>query len=537
MTTRSISRAVATVRSAAMIRADERVMAGRAGAAMWIIASLSAAALAVILPAAQVDRALVLALAGGGCAWGLLSGLFLSSERLRVWLIHCSTAAGLAAVAVAIAASGGARSPVWPCLFYIVVFSAYFMRPPAAIAYFLACVVVEAVVFLSSGQAMHAGAAARFAVAGPAFVVLGVAVLAGKRYMLRLRREAERLAGEQGALRRVATAVVAGVPDVRFYGLVAVEAAQLIGADAAAILRIAAPGQAQMLGCWAADPARRYDVGEVFPIPPDSDFARTLGAGRPVRSDADAPESMFGRLGYRASMVAPITVLGRMWGCLTVLADDPASLTDEHLRRLTEFTALIAVSITNIEDRAALAAQASTDPLTGVANHRAFQERLVADLARARRYGSPVAVAMIDVDHFKQVNDAGGHEAGDERLVRIAQCLSDAARAEDTLARVGGDEFAWILPETSAREAVVALERVRRRIGQVVDGAPPRTASRPRMPPVTISAGVCDSTLSSDPTELVRLADRALYASKENGRDQVRLYEPAAPAAMPRRVS
>jgi diguanylate cyclase (GGDEF)-like protein len=179
---------------------------------------------------------------------------------------------------------------------------------------------------------------------------------------------------------------------------------------------------------------------------------------------------------------------------------------------------LISSAITNIEDRAALAAQASTDALTGVANHRAFYERLTADVARARRYGSPLSVAMIDVDRFKLVNDAGGHEAGDEILVRVAHCLTEATRAEDMLARVGGDEFAWILPETVGEEAVLAVERARAAIAQGGE----------ELRPVTLSVGICDTRYTADPTELVRLADRALYSSKEHGRDQVRLYAPAS---------
>jgi diguanylate cyclase (GGDEF)-like protein len=193
-------------------------------------------------------------------------------------------------------------------------------------------------------------------------------------------------------------------------------------------------------------------------------------------------------------------------------------LTAEHERRLTEFSDLIATSITNIADRATLAARAATDALTGVANHRTFYERLTSDLARARRFGTPVSVAMIDVDHFKLVNDVGGHEAGDEMLMTVAQCLSEAARAVDTLARVGGDEFAWILPQTTAEEARVAVERARQRI-RALDPQPLR---------VTMSAGICDSSWTADPSELVRLADRALYSSKEHGRDQVRVYAPTS---------
>ena len=125
---------------------------------------------------------------------------------------------------------------------------------------------------------------------------------------------------------------------------------------------------------------------------------------------------------------------------------------------------------------------------------------------------------MIDVDRFKLINDAGGHEAGDEMLVRVAQCLTEAARAEDMLARVGGDEFAWILPETGGEEALLAVERARAAMA----------APGGELAPATLSVGICDTRHTEDPAELVRLADRALYSSKEQGRDQARLYAPAS---------
>src|SRR6202012_1997604 len=91
----------------------------------------------------------------------------------------------------------------------------------------------------------------------------------------------------------------------------------------------------------------------------------------------------------------------------------------------------------------------------------ASSARRAACMARSRRHASPLSVAMIDVDRFKLINDAGGHEGGGEMLVGVAECLRAATRAEDMLARVGGDEFAWILPETAGEAAVQAVERAR----------------------------------------------------------------------------
>jgi diguanylate cyclase (GGDEF)-like protein len=513
-----IKRAIAAVRCVGEIRREERTIAGQAGAVVWVIASLSVIAMALALPGAQPHRDLVVAMGIAGCVWGGLSGLLLDYRRLPDWLIHLSAMAGVVSIAVTISLTGGARSPAWPCFFYVVVYAAYFFQPRAAAAYFLACVVADAVALAGAMGGTGAAEAATLVVAAPAFIVLGVAIVVGKRFLFRVRSRAEGLAAEQGALRRVATAVVSGEPADRFYQIVAVEAGQLLAAGAAAILRLDAGDRATILGSWAHAANRLYEVGETFTVAPESDLARALAVARPARVERVPDESSLGRLGYGSSLVAPIGVDGGTWGFLAVAAVGAHVFEPEHERRLTEFARLISTAITNIEDRATLAAQASTDALTGVANHRAFYERLAADLARARRHGTPLSVAIIDVDRFKLVNDVGGHEAGDEMLVRVARCLSSATRTEDLLARVGGDEFAWILPETAAQEALLAVERARAAMA----------GTGGELPRATLSVGISDTRHTTDPAELVRLADRALYSSKEHGRDQVRLYAPAS---------
>ena len=162
-------------------------------------------------------------------------------------------------------------------------------------------------------------------------------------------------------------------------------------------------------------------------------------------------------------------------------------------------------------------ARAATDPLTGLANHRVFHERLRAEVERARRHGRPLALALFDLDHFKEVNDRHGHQAGDEVLVETARRLAAQARPEDLLARIGGEEFAWLLPEGDSLNAWQAAERAR----EAVKASPFGFGER-----LTLSAGVAELAQAADASGLVRLADGALYWAKAHGRDISFRYSP-----------
>jgi diguanylate cyclase (GGDEF)-like protein len=164
-----------------------------------------------------------------------------------------------------------------------------------------------------------------------------------------------------------------------------------------------------------------------------------------------------------------------------------------------------------------LSNEADVDPLTGLANHRAFQERLIVEVDRAQRYGRPLSLACLDVDGFKDVNDQFGHQTGDEALTEVAARLVSVARTLDLAARLGGDEFAILLPETTAEAAEVVARRAHELIR--VDLAGPK-------PSITVSIGICDLEYASSAEELLRFADGALYWAKEHGRDAVWRYAP-----------
>ena len=172
------------------------------------------------------------------------------------------------------------------------------------------------------------------------------------------------------------------------------------------------------------------------------------------------------------------------------------------------------------------AARVLVDPLTGLLNHRAFQERLRDDLATMRRRRRPLSLARLNIDRFKAVNDTGGHETGDRVLIAIAERLLSFTRADDTLARIGGDEFALILPACRREDAFTVVERARAAIA-----ASPLSSGRR----LTISAGICDRRCAGDADELYELAGRALYRSKLGGRDATCVYDPELEAALPPR--
>jgi diguanylate cyclase (GGDEF)-like protein/PAS domain S-box-containing protein len=166
---------------------------------------------------------------------------------------------------------------------------------------------------------------------------------------------------------------------------------------------------------------------------------------------------------------------------------------------------------------------ATHDPLTGLTNHRVFHERLRAEVARASRSRQPLSVAIIDVDHFKAINDQRGHLVGDSVLRELGHRLQDIPREGELVARVGGEEFAWIL-NADGPEAFAAAERARHAI---VDTPFQQVGT------VTMSVGVCDLTPGIDIQELYDRADQALYQAKKHGRNQSYRYASGEPVAGP----
>jgi diguanylate cyclase (GGDEF)-like protein len=165
-----------------------------------------------------------------------------------------------------------------------------------------------------------------------------------------------------------------------------------------------------------------------------------------------------------------------------------------------------------VESNASWERLATTDTITEVANHRALQERLREEIARAQRYRYRFVLLMLDVDQFKLYNDTHGHQAGDEVLRQIAVAMRAAVREGDFVARYGGEEFAALLPQTSVNDGRIVAERIREAV----------ESKRLEYGDVTLSIGAAEFPVDGDHgVALILSADRALYVAKGQGRNRV----------------
>jgi diguanylate cyclase (GGDEF)-like protein len=239
-------------------------------------------------------------------------------------------------------------------------------------------------------------------------------------------------------------------------------------------------------------------------------------------------------LGEGASVCIPLIANADAIGTLSIQNDDPlspdseAETDSESFARRRQLAAgvaeHIAVAVANLNLREALRLQAVRDPLTGLYNRRYMQEFLDRELHSARRKHRPLAVMMLDLDHFKRYNDNYGHSAGDQALAAVGETLSRCVRAEDVACRYGGEEFALILPECSLQQATARAEEILRRVREYGT-----TTDRKAQGSVTVSIGVAAFDETTDRVDLLlKYADDALYQAKRNGRNCVVVANPAS---------
>jgi diguanylate cyclase (GGDEF)-like protein len=217
-------------------------------------------------------------------------------------------------------------------------------------------------------------------------------------------------------------------------------------------------------------------------------------------------------------LCVPLVARGELKGTLNLYRHGRGNgFAESELELAERFAELAALALDNAKIRERLQAEIVTDSLTGLFNHRYFQERLAEELRRAARGRMPVALALIDIDDFQRINEQHGHLAGDHVLAGLGTLMRTEARSRDVVCRVGGEQFALIMPVTGSADAVSLAEALRERIAET-----PFSGERTRL---TVSVGVAEApSQASGPQELMACANHALLAAKTAGRNRVSSY-------------
>lgn len=295
-------------------------------------------------------------------------------------------------------------------------------------------------------------------------------------------------------------------------------------------LEVSTTSAAALVRWDAANQVGTVQVAIGFDSPPESPVdaeSAVAGACRNIATETRispaaqlfAPKAA-GRLAGAAAVI-PIAREYTVLGAIVVWSADDHPIAGDEIDNIRLLGAAATTALEGVWRIEEVEIRARTDPLTGLANRRHLEERLATALGETDRFGAPTSLILVDIDHFKHVNDTWGHEAGDHVLQRVARLLSDAVRTVDTCARYGGEEIALLLPQTALTGAVDLAERLRRTLSE-----------RPvyyhgTEIPVTASFGVSSYPESAGTHDaLVTTADRALYEAKSAGRNRVKSATP-----------
>jgi diguanylate cyclase (GGDEF)-like protein len=271
------------------------------------------------------------------------------------------------------------------------------------------------------------------------------------------------------------------------------------------------PHSLRLLEDWATGADAELASGPVI-----VDDLSVVSALEPLAGD---PELPLGSL-----CAAPLVFRDEVLGVLVALAHGTTVFLPHDAAALGAYAAQAAIALSNARMVERLERQAAEDPLTGLPNQRVFHRACGIEQSRAARDGRPLAIAVLDLDHFKAINDAHGHPYGDRILRRTAEALAGAVRPHDTVARMGGEEFALLLPGADAEAAHAIAERARAAVAAV----PVRGRA------LTCSAGVASHRgADAAPERLLAQADRALYRAKAAGRNRTDVHDISATGGRP----
>ncbi len=232
------------------------------------------------------------------------------------------------------------------------------------------------------------------------------------------------------------------------------------------------------------------------------------------------PLSMDPNAALRSYLTLPLAMEGELIGCVSLGSEQPNAFDAQDLQFFSVIGYQMASSLRHSQRFSSIKNLAIYDTLTNLYNRRYFDERLGLETQKSFFAGTPLALVMIDIDHFKKVNDTLGHTDGDQVLREIAKRLKGSLRSKDTVARYGGEEFVLILPEASLEGASMIAERTRRLVEST-----PFDVGHARLN-MTVSLGVSHfpTHRPKSKEELVKMADQALYEAKRGGRNRFCVY-------------
>lgn len=340
---------------------------------------------------------------------------------------------------------------------------------------------------------------------------------------VRLFQLAQRQAQEAETLRQIGAVVTSTLNQDEAIERILVQLERVVPYYSASV-QLLGEGYLEIVGGrgWP-DPA--IILGVRFPIPGDNPNTVVIQQRKPlILGDAGSVYSAFREEGHaahiRSFLGMPLIVGDQVIGMLTVDHTQSNYFTQDHVRLVSAFADQVALAIQNARLFGEVQQLASTDSLTGLHNRRHFIELAKREFGRAQRHQRPLVAIMLDIDHFKQVNDAYGHAVGDQVLKIVTERCQKTVREIDILGRYGGEEFVVLLIETDLNGARIVAERLRKCVAE----PPINTDGGALTITVSVGVGILDKECP-DLDHLLQRADQALYVSKQAGRNRVSTWQ------------